>query len=202
MLSHLRIPFLLFLFIFIGCCIAFAADAPHAASTPPPGSLHAPGEKVQAQKSLPTSLLSSKATPSASAGTASATSESQTVTYDPRLLLPAGKTVEAGKIIPNENVLILEGVEVYLQDRRSQLSTSLAMECVDAATGNRVKDGEQDIRRAIATTVGRYTIQKVSTLEGKIELRDDITRAINQAIGTTGIKDVYFQMFTLISPRK
>jgi hypothetical protein len=202
MLSHFRILSFLSLLIFMGSFL-FAAETTHAkGASSRPSSLHLPGDVNPLKDPLPTSLLSSKKVPSATAGKDSETSDSQKVTYDPRLLLPPGKTEEQGKLINNVNALILEGVEELLQDRKSQLLTVLGLECVDVATCELIKKNEDDIRQAIRKTIGRYSVQKVSTLEGKMELRDELTRVTNQAIGTTGVKEVYFQTLTLLVSRK
>lgn len=202
MLSHYRILPLFSLFIVMGSFV-FAAEATRTpAASSRPSSLHQPGDVNPLKNPLPTSLIPAAKNSPGTTGKDADTSDTQKVTYDPRLLLPPGKTEMQGKLVNNENALILEGVEELLQDRKSQLLTVLGMECVDAATCELIKKHEDDIRQAIRKSIGRYSVQKISTLEGKMELRDELTRVINQVIGTTGVKEVYFQMLTLLVSRR
>lgn len=118
------------------------------------------------------------------------TSDSQdAVTFDPRMLIPPGHDPDL--------VVTFENIEDYLQDRSNKLGMVLVVECVDARAVKQVSDSEGEIRPALAKVINRHTALSVSTWEGKLLLRDDLARAINQAAGGQYARQIYFKMFNI-----
>ena len=102
---------------------------------------------------------------------------------------------EKGIICPMDSFI------VNLIDRSGQgkryLKTTIQLEVADEENQLRVKEYEAQLRDTILLLLSSQTFEQVSTLEGKLSLKQALLISINQFLGANRVRRLYFTEFVV-----
>lgn len=117
----------------------------------------------------------------------------------------AAETAEAGKAKetePEKGIICpMDSFIVNLMDRSGQgkryLKTTIQLEVADEENQMRVKEYEAQLRDTILLLLSSQTFDQVSTLEGKLSLKQALLVSINQFLGANRVRRLYFTEFVV-----
>jgi flagellar FliL protein len=104
---------------------------------------------------------------------------------------------QAPTVIKVGEVVLLDEFMMNLADPGDDhyIKTTIALGLKQGVTGDEFKDKIAASRDAIVLVLSSEKLEDVSTLQGKIALKQQIKDAVNQAIGENDVAAVYYEDF-------
>lgn len=108
----------------------------------------------------------------------------------------AEKAAQANAVGPMVNIDSFI-VNILDKDGTRYLKAALTLELDSEATGNEVKERMPQIKDAILLLVSSKTFAELQDLQGKLQLRAELTSRLNDLLKTGQIKQIYFTDFVV-----
>jgi len=108
---------------------------------------------------------------------------------------PADKKDELKIVFPLESFIVNLADKTGLGKR--YLKVTLALEVNDVDKKKMVEAHEAELRDNVLLLLSSQTFAEISTMDGKLELKQALLSRINQAIGTVVVRNLYFTEFVV-----
>lgn len=110
-----------------------------------------------------------------------------------------GTASDAPKEIEPTQTVTLDPFVVNLADPmgRRYLKLNIDLEAINAAAGTEVTAAMPKIKDTLLLLLSSKTFGEINSLEQKIELKNEIMERMNQILGPSKIKNVYFTEFVV-----
>ena len=114
---------------------------------------------------------------------------------------PVSKSNSTSKKDEMKIVFPLESFVVNLADKtgvgKRYLKVTVALEVNDENKKNRVEEHTAELRDTVLLLLSSQSFKEISTMDGKLELKQALLSRINQALGGLVVRKVYFTEFVV-----